>query len=231
MPIETEKPVESGLTNVKKPTIGSRWLPRILVLVSAYIVLFVPRLAPGTVADQRARLPPPARCLDPVEGIWKSHIYLPQWNEWTEFFLEIYHVDGSETELTGSMINHAWYGPPEAEEPPPCTGELHYRVREEARGVYEDGEIRFFGINWELEEVLCGSAAYFLYNLDNFGGTIDPEIQEFQSLVNDGGRWVNVPMVFRRISCFAPEEGPRDEVASPAYTPTRSEQRGCRCSL
>ena len=29
------------------------------------------------------------------------------------------------------------------------------------------------------------------YNLDNFSGEIDPEIQEFQSLNNDGGRDVD----------------------------------------
>jgi hypothetical protein len=40
-----------------------------------------------------------------------------------------------------------------------------------------------------------------LYRPDHFTGTIDPAIQEFQSVNNDGGRAVNDPMVFRRIAC------------------------------
>ena len=63
---------------------------------------------------------------------------------------------------------------------------------------------------------ICGSSIGFGYNLDNFTGTIDPEIQEFQSVNNDGGISVNEPNVFRRIRCF---EGPAptDDVEPPPF--------------
>lgn len=69
-----------------------------LLALAAFVVLSaVPRRAPaGTVAEQRARLPPAAQCEDPVEGLWRSHDFRDRWDEWTIFTLEIHRESGSE---------------------------------------------------------------------------------------------------------------------------------------
>ncbi len=191
-----------------------------------------PRGAPaGTVAEQRARLPPPATCQDPVEGIWKSHDYDPRWGDWTVFTLEVHRVEGSESELKGTILNDTWYGPADQTEPGPCLGNLRFKVSMDANGSVVDGQIAFGGVGeWRMDEVVCGSWNGG-YNLDNFTGTIDPDIQEFQSINNDGGRAVNAPTVFRRIKCF--DEGgsdePHIEVAPPPFYLPQEERAGCGC--
>jgi hypothetical protein len=67
----------------------------------------------------------------------------------------------------------------------------------------------------------------FGYNLDRFSGVIDHEIEEFQSVNNDGGRYVNVPTVFRRVSCDDTKDiKPRVSVEPPPFYPPK-EDRGC----
>jgi hypothetical protein len=185
------------------------------------------------VEEQRARLPPPATCQDPVEGIWKSHDYDPRWGDWTVFTLEVRRVAGSESELEGTILNDTWYGPAEQTEPGPCQGNLRFKISMDAKGTVVEGTIAFGGVGqWRLDEVVCGSWDGG-YNLDNFTGTIDPEIQEFQSVNNDGGRAVNAPTVFRRIKCFddgVPDE-PHIEVAPPPfYVPREQPAAGCGCA-
>ena len=213
------------------PTNIHRGRVRIIVAIALLFVVVAPRSAPGTVAEQRARLPPPARCTDPVEGIWKSHQYNPMFADWTEFYLEIYRVDGSDTELTGTIRTIGWDAGPDVNSPPPCRGQLHFRLSMEARGRYAEEEsfVEFWGTSWQLDELVCGAHMWVGYNLDNFSGVIDPEIQEFQSVNNDGGRAINEPTVFRRIECFTPEEEPFVEVDTPAYTPAVESPRGCSC--
>ena len=198
-------------------------------LLAALVVagLVVPRHAPGTIAEQRARLPPPAFCQDPVEGIWRSHDFHVDWQEWGIFTLEIRRVEGSATELTRQITNRSWYANAKASEPPPCAGELDYLVTMNARGAYdESGRVEFRGVDWELTRLFCGPRQGFGYNLDVFSGVIDPELQEFQSVNNDGGRYVNVPTVFRRVECF--DEIPPTSLAVdvPALTP-EPEGPGC----
>jgi hypothetical protein len=93
-----------------------------------------------------------------------------------------------------------------------------------ARGRTSGLDVEFWGIEpWELKRMHCGAERMFRYNLDHFSGTIDPEIQEFQSVNNDGGTAVDEPVVFRRIRCF---EGPAAApVAPPPFQPVAS--RGC----
>ena len=160
-------------------------------------------------------MPPPATCDDPVVGIWKSHKYSPRYGDWTIFTLEIRRGEQEGT-LVGLIRNHHWDGTPTEEEPGPCVaGKQRWVVSMDARGtVDETGNIAFGGIGqWRLDEVLCSRGPWG-YNLDNFSGTIDPEIQEFQSVNNDGGRAVNEPTVFRRIQCFQADERPSPEVVS-----------------
>lgn len=198
---------------------------RIITIAAGIFVgvsLLVPREAPGTVEEQRARLPPPAECDDPVVGVWKSHRYSARQAQWTEFTLNIHRVPGSETQLTGEILNHSWGGTPKDEQPPPCHGDLRYRVSMDSQGSVYGYDVEFWGVGkWRLDEVLCGYAG-FGYNLDHFSGTIDPELQEFQSVNNDGGVAVNEPTVFRRIKCFNDKGAGDPHVDPPPFHPPRS---------
>jgi hypothetical protein len=178
--------------------------------------LLGPRAGADTVQEQRARLPPPAECADLVEGVWRSHDYNHTRSKWTVFTLEVRRVDDTD-ELTGSITNRSWYGPVEESEPGPCRGQLQYTVSMEARGTVEGRWVEFGGTSWELDENPCGYLSG--YYLDNFSGEIDLDLQEFQSVNNDGGPSVNYPTVFRRIRCFDPEPDPNIEVAAPAFFP------------
>jgi hypothetical protein len=94
----------------------------------------------------------------------------------------------------------------------------------DGEGELDGMNLRFGGVGqWRLDETLCGSFN-FGYNLDNFSGVIDPAIQEFQSVNNDGGESINEPTVFRRIQCFdSPISATR--VDPPPFEPPR----GCGC--
>jgi hypothetical protein len=199
----------------------------VLLAASAAVVVFpCVRAAEATIAEQRARLPPPARCEDPVEGVWKSHVYRPMWGEWETFYLEIHRVRGSRTELVGNIRNHSWQGGTSDAEPGPCLGRDQWVVTMDGRGTINGDTILFGGVGqWRLDQVMCGRGPWG-YNLDNFSGTIDPEILEFQSVNNDGGRAVNEPSVFRRIRCFEPESQPHIRVEPPPFFPERA-SGGC----
>jgi hypothetical protein len=165
-------------------------------------VLLWPGTAPGTIAEQRARLPPAAFCSDPVEGVWQSHDFHAGYQEWALFTLEIRRDPENPEHLTGRLINRSWDGGSDRSEPYACEGQLDYEVSMEGAGSYRNGLIDFYGINWNLDRIYCGTSRGFAYNLDRFSGQIDPDLMEFQSLNNDGGRYVNVPTVFRRVRCL-----------------------------
>jgi hypothetical protein len=189
--------------------------------------LLLPSSAPGsTVSEQRSRLPPKAECEDPVVGVWKSHNYNDVYRQWTEFTLEVRRVPGDEASLEGRILNHSWHGSEKQVQPPEsCRGELRYEVTMDARGTARGLQVEFWGVApWRLDRTICGSSLGFGYNLDHFSGAIDPEIQEFQSVNNDGGISVNEPTVFRRIRCF---EGPAptSDVEPPPFQPPAV--RGC----
>ena len=206
-----------------RPVLGG-----ILIVGLAAGLSLYPDRAPATIAEQRARLPPPAACKDPVAGVWQSHSWNEMYEEWGRFTLTIRRVEGSETALEGEMINESWYGPKTEVSRGPCLGRLQYIVSMEAEGSYQAGEVEFHGTSWKMEEALCAVDWGFGYNLDRFSGKIDHDIQEFQSVNNDGGRYVDVPTVFRRVSCDDPEgpTEPRVSIAPPPFYPPEDE-RGC----
>jgi len=204
---------------------------RALLVVGVLAAIFVPRSAPGTVAEQRARLPPAAECQDTVEGKWKAHVYSPRFDDWHIHTLYIRRVEGSKTALAGKMTAEVWDGGPDDQQPPPCRGRTHYKVTMPSKGKAKNGEISFSGTSLKLDSVLCGR--YVGYNVDNYAGRIEEERQEFQSINNDGGRAVNEPVVFRRIGCWdeaAEQPDPDVKVTPPAFYPKR-ESGGCGCSL
>ncbi len=211
-----------------------RWLGRL-----AAAVFVLASWCPGrtteasTVAEQRARLPPPAECTDPVAGIWKSHSYDFVHYDWTVFTLDIKRVEPGVDRFTGTITNHSWEASEAQSSPPPCTGALRYVVSMDAEGKVESGVIDFYGVGtWRLDDVPCGYWDMD-YNLDHFTGKIDPELYEFQSVNNDGGRSINDPVVFRRVKCHDGQdvEGQADEpriaVAPPPFYPPEDEGAGC----
>ena len=209
-----------------KPGSWGRWGKRLagVALVTLAFAAW-PTRAPATIAEQRARLPPAAECAgEIVAGVWRSHKYDPRFRDWYIFTLNVRRVPGSPNELTGSIVAHSWEGGPSDAEPPPCARQMgsEWVVSMDARGsVISETQIVFGGIGrWRLDRTICRYGPS-MYNLDNFSGTIDPSILEFQSVNNDGGRAVNDPMVFRRIRCPPQEhaEAPSVNPRPPAFYP------------
>lgn len=203
-------------------------------MVTAGGVWLAPGRAPATVQEQRARLPPAAECDDTVQGTWKSHAFNPMWQEWNLFTLTVHRRSPGSDELEGTITNLAWFGPPTEENRGPCEGRLQYLVSMPAQGRIDGNRIEFGGREpWKLEEVFCASFDGG-YNLDQFAGTIDPDLLEFQSVNNDGGRFVNVQTVFRRVACPEGERdlaAPRVAVAPPPFYPEGDDAgpSGCAC--
>ncbi|PRQ03133.1 hypothetical protein [Enhygromyxa salina] len=205
-----------------------------LSLLAAFVVAsWLPGLGhASTVAEQRARLPPPATCSDPIAGVWKSHSYDTRFRDWTIFTLEMNRVSPGRDEFEGRITNHSWLAEPHESSPPPCRGELRYVISMDAEGTVVDGHLNFYGVGtWSLDDVPCGSWNMG-YNLDHFSGDIDADLLEFQTVNNDGGRAVNDPVVFRRVHCNNGESGeqgeqePRIAVAPPPFTPPEDAARG-----
>ncbi|MBL8604849.1 MAG: hypothetical protein JNK72_23175 [Myxococcales bacterium] len=208
-------------------------------LVAALSGTFLwPGGAVATVEEQRARLPPPATCQDPLEGVWMSHKYETPFDEWMIFTVAMRRDPRGASAplaaghpgriaLTGQIEAHAWFGAgPQGSEPPPCTpGIQHWTVMMTGEGYAEGNHIEFWGTRWAISNVFCGPR-HFRYNLDHFSGTMNTEIHEFQSVNNDGGRAINDPTVFRRVRCFEPPSPPHPVVAPPTFQPPRR----ARCS-
>jgi hypothetical protein len=225
---------------VRVDPFGSRIARRRLLVGASLVGFMVTTWCSGssvseasTVAEQRARLPPPAECTDPVAGIWKSHSYDNLFLDWTVFTLDIKREAPGVDRFKGTITNHSWEGTPEQTSPPPCTGGLRYVVSMDAEGSVVDGKIDVWGIgSWRLDEVPCG---YWNmgYNLDHFSGTIDPDLLEFQSVNNDGGRSINDPVVFRRVKCHSSDElgdepnEPKIAMSPPPFYPPEQQGGGC----
>ena len=188
-----------------------------------------PSGAPATIQEQRNRLPPPADCgEDPVAGVWKSHAYYPGHGQWYIFTLTIHRDPDREGHLVGNVHSHYWTGTPDDEEPPPCRpGGYHQTVIMPADGTVNDMQIEFGGTSWEAEQNFCGPPVMG-YFPDRFSGIIDPQIEEFQSVNNDGGPMVNYPTVFRRSRCLTDPDGPPPVVVAP---PDFYPSSGCGCGL
>jgi hypothetical protein len=203
--------------------------PARLLLVGLLLALvLVPRPAPGTVAEQRQRLPPPAECENDVEGRWKAHVFDANYHDWHVFTLEVHRVAGSPTALRGTIQVEGWDGGPSDQAPPACKGRIHFTGHMPAEGRFENGKITFSGTEWQLDTLLCGR--FVGYSLDNFSGVIDKATQEFQSVNDDHNRGEQAT-VFRRIGCFedAGAPDPAVRVSPPALFPDKPGARGCNC--
>jgi hypothetical protein len=210
-------------------------LSRGLVLGVVLGAWLAPSAAQATVAEQRARLPPPAECEDPVEGIWRAHQYESNRGEWYIFTLEIHRAKPGAPELTGTVRSEYWSGTPKDQEPPACNSggyHFHHIVHMPGKGTLRTADVFFGGTSYTWEKDVCGTG-HGGYNPDRFTGTIDATIQEFQSVNNDGGAAVNVPTVFRRIHCFdeaGPPPQPTVNVTPPRLFKPKA-RGGCQCAL
>lgn len=213
----------------QRPPRKRRWLLTLLASTMVLCVVLASRQAPGTVAEQRARLPPAAECSDdPVAGRWKSHQFYAKRKRWTIFTLEIQRDGGPKsTKLVGRIINHGWDGDKDREQPGRCGPKQRTRkqISMTARGQVNNGEITFQGTSWKLDRHICGPRLKFRYYLDKFTGRIDPKRQEFQSVNNDGGPMVNHPTVFRRIACLSDPPPANLKIKKPALLPKNNS--GC----
>lgn len=199
---------------------------RIVLASLSSAVLLCPALLPATVEEQRARLPPPARCEDPVEGIWRAQRYYPDFQDWGVFTLRIRRVAPGGAQLVGAVETEYWNGGQGYTSAPPCLpGIRHFYVDQDARGRFEHGVVDVQSFNVRLRSNVC-PGSFGAYNADHFTGRLDPALQEFQAVNNDGGRDINEPTVFRRIGCFDPAPAPHPYVAPPNLQPPRS-ARGC----
>lgn len=155
-------------------------------------------LLPGSVAEQRALLPRPMQCDDPVRGEWRAHKFSPLYGDWARFTLRI---ERHGNRLSGTITSRMWKGNRFDSSPPPCTiGSHDYTVRMNAFGHVDGRRITFGANSYRIVAAHCPSP-FFGYNPDHFSGEIDPERQEFQSVNNDGGRDIDAPYLFRRVSC------------------------------
>jgi hypothetical protein len=196
--------------------------------VAALLMAMTVRLpeAPATVAEQRARLPPAAECESEVAGTWKAQVYSASTASWYEYTMEVRHVEGSDTALTGMIYVDAWTGTPAQSEPGPCMGNRRMKGKMVGRGSFASGQVFFGGEEFQLLEILCGDRSGIGYNPDQFTGRLERERHEFQSVNNDGGAAVNEPSVFRRIGCFDDEKRVNPDVVPPPFFPERREG-GC----
>ena len=178
--------------------------PLVAGAIALALVALAPSRAPANIQEQRARLPPPAGgCTDPVEGVWMSHAYYPHVQQWYIVKLEIHRVAGT-NRLYGSINAHHWGGGPADARPPECRPGIYRRVMSAvtADGTIVGRDLRFRGLQLGPETLICGWSALGRYELDEYHGVLAPEGNEFQSILNAGPYWVNVPTVFRRIRCL-----------------------------
>jgi hypothetical protein len=201
----------------------ARWVPRAVVVFAVGTIVAMPRTSRGSIAEQRSRLPPPAKCEDKVEGEWRAHQFNDVWQQWVIFRLVIRRKPGSATDLLGNIYNETWHGTKKDQEPGLCSGTVPYRVRVSmpAIGTFTDGSVSFQGTSWKFDEIVCGRLpAGFGYRLDHFTGKVDETRQEFQSVNNDGGRAVNEPTLFRRVKCFdSAAQKPPVKIDPPPFVP------------
>lgn len=156
-----------------------------------------------------------------------SHTFNPRFNDWYVFTLSVRRIAPGSDQLAGEITAHYWNGTAANVEPPPCAaGVDNWVTLMTATGSVAGQEIRFDGTSWRPGDTLCGTRGG--YNLDHFAGRIDPALQEFQSVNNDGERMVNEVTVFRRIACREPPRAPHVTVAPPAFYP-EGRGGGCGC--
>ena len=141
---------------------------------------------------------PAVACKDPVAGTWLTQIYDENYREWYVFTLHIGRAGNGR--LAGRIDSHWWVGDSEAVRAPASCGDdgaQHFEVGMTAEGTFVGDELRFGGTSHRVERRHCGGD--FGYNLDQFSGKFDGS--HFFAVNNDGGKAIDQPAPFRRVSC------------------------------
>ncbi|NUP11050.1 MAG: hypothetical protein HOW73_33815 [Polyangiaceae bacterium] len=155
-------------------------------------------------ALDRRGVPPAVTCSDPVVGTWVSHDFTVEDTERNDWTLRISAAPGKAGRYVGQIRNDSWYGAENETEKSPSAcvdSNMHYVVNMVAEGsLDENGQLDFRGTSWKNERTICGEPLeQGEYNLDRFTGALSDS--RFESVNNDGGRMVDHPTAFRRISC------------------------------
>lgn len=138
------------------------------------------------------------QCDDAIEGTWVAHHYYPAGRDWARMTLRI-NRDGER--LSGTITSRTWYGSASDRRPPPCRpGGQDVTVQMTGRGWIRGERVDFAGENYRITRVACSPGAFF-YNNDHFSGRLDTLRDEIRARNNDGGRDINTPYRFRRVSC------------------------------
>jgi len=202
------------------------------LLVAATLV--IAKRAPATVAEQRQRLPPPAKCTDPIAGVWMSHDYRADIDRWGIITMELRRVSTTPPELRSRYHHDWWTGAPKESEPPPsCRPGLRHVISESTgEATYKAPKLEVRGTVLGKHELLCG-ASLPERALGVLTGDVDESIQEFQSTMTS--RFGTYPIVWRRVRCFEDPAGPDPtsspvvkDVAPPAVAP-KVRDRSCGC--
>lgn len=185
----------------------------------------------GSVAEQRARLPPPSTdCSDPAAGTWVSHTYFAHVGEWYRFSIALDRQAGGS--LTGVIRSDFWDGGPDDAGPVACgSGWNRQGVVEQAAATFDGTTLTIDATSWSRDpNHACGEDRYQSYSLDHFAGQIDPATAEFQALLNATGPWKDVPIVFRHVSCGDSASSGREPSLNRGPPPPRIEvSRGWSC--
>jgi hypothetical protein len=154
-----------------------------------------PRFADFTGLGAHSRV-----CSDPLLGTWVS---VPKFNtQYQDWHVMTLHVQpGDEPgSVMGSVSAHVWSGGSQDVVPGPCSEYgMNYEVSMPAVGHRgTDGALRFDAGPWTLDKTTCTGASWG-YNPDHFSGVVDG--RAIRTVNNDGGRSVNDPFGFERVSC------------------------------
>jgi hypothetical protein len=152
----------------------------------------------GSSAGTIALLADAARCPDPVAGSWTAYRYSPEFRDWARFTMRI-RREGND--LRGTISTRMWRGLPSERRPPPCSAEgWDYTVEMTATGSVDGDHFDFGARTHRVARIDCPSTV-FGYNPDHFHGTFDVDADRLDTLNNDGGRDIDAPYTFRRMSC------------------------------
>jgi hypothetical protein len=139
-------------------------------------------------------------CSDPILGTWVSvPKFSKYYQDWHVMTLHVQPGDEPGAVL-GTVSAHVWSGGSQDVVAGPCTENgMNYEVSMPAVGHRgSDGAMRFDAGPWTLDKTTCTGAEWG-YNPDHFTGVVDG--RAIRTLNNDGGRSVNDPFGFERISC------------------------------
>ncbi len=153
-------------------------------------------------------LPAVVECPDPVVGTWVSREHYPEYGDWYRFALHVRRDARDPGRLVGSIGARSWAGASDLRLPEGCAADadrgqaFDWTVRMPATGEIAGDIVSFGGRSVQAEGTRCGPTFVpSRYMLDQFTGVLVEGGRYLRASNNDGGRSVDDPHLFRRISC------------------------------